>query len=130
MTAICGVDPSAAFVPVLIALKFHPFIAISTGMYLTTFTALSASIEYIIQGKMLYDYAVYAQIMTFMATFIGIFFQFYIFEKTKRTSPLLCAISFCGISATIAYFVFVLPRVIHRVDMGLNLFKITGYCSN
>jgi len=78
-TAFCGIGPGAAFVPLLIALGFHPIIASSTGMYLTTFTTLSASIEYIIQGKMLYDYALYAQIMTFVATFIGIFFQFYIF---------------------------------------------------
>ena len=127
-TAFCGIGPGAAFVPLLIALGFHPIIASSTGMYLTTFTTLSASIEYIIQGKMLYDYAVYAQIMTFGATFIGIFFQFYIFQKTGRTTPLICMLQFCGMSSTIAYFVFVLPRVIHKVDMGLNLFKIPGYC--
>jgi len=76
----------------------------------------------------MYDYALYIQVMTFGATFIGIFSQFYIFEKTGRTSILIGFLQFCGTSSTIAYFVFVLPRVIHKVNMGLDLFKIPGYC--
>ena len=127
-TAFCGIGPGAAFVPLLVTLNFHPMIASSTGMYLTTFTTLSATVEYIAMGKMIYDYALYIQILTFGATFVGIFFQFYIFEKTGRTTPLICLLMFCGISSTIAYFVWVLPRVLHKVDMGLYLFNIPGYC--
>lgn len=73
-TSFCGIGPGAAFVPLLIVLGVHPMVASSTGMYLTTFTTLSASIDYMLQDKMIYDYAIYIQIMTFGATFIGIFF--------------------------------------------------------
>ena len=42
--AFCGIGPGAIFVPVLVIIGIHPTVATSTGMYVTMFTALAASL--------------------------------------------------------------------------------------
>lgn len=42
--AFCGIGPGAIFVPVLVIIGIQPTVATSTGMYVTMFTALAASL--------------------------------------------------------------------------------------
>jgi len=42
--AFCGIGPGAIFVPVLVIIGIQPVVATSTGMYVTMFTALAASL--------------------------------------------------------------------------------------
>ena len=76
--AFCGIGPGGIFSMVLIYLGVQPTVGSATGMYLVFFTTLSASIQAMFFGQLVIDYAIYVQIITFFATFLGIFFQFHI----------------------------------------------------
>ena len=53
------------------------------------FTTLNASIMTIVFKKINLNYAIYIQILTFFATFPGIFFQEYCIKSTKRVSTVI-----------------------------------------
>lgn len=46
--AFCGVGPGFIFSPILVMIGLHPIVATATGMYVTMFTTLSASIQVLI----------------------------------------------------------------------------------
>lgn len=48
IAAFCGVGPGFIFGPVLIMLGMEPQVATATGMYVTMFTTLAATIQFII----------------------------------------------------------------------------------
>jgi hypothetical protein len=76
--AFCGIGPGFLFAPVLIMVEIEPRVATSTGMYVTMFTTLAATIQAVINNGINLEYSVYVQLMTFFGTFPGIFFQNYV----------------------------------------------------
>lgn len=72
--AFCGIGPGFIFSPILLLIGIEPQVATATGMYVTMFTTLSATIQVIIYKKIYLRYALYIQIMTFLGTLPGIFF--------------------------------------------------------
>ena len=75
IVAFCGIGPGAIFNIYLYYCDLDPMVASSTGMYLTFFTTLVASIQGIFFKKFLYEHALYVIIMTVIGTFPGLFFQ-------------------------------------------------------
>lgn len=82
--AFCGIGPGFLFGPVLIMVGIEPRVATATGMYVTMFTTLAATIQAIIFKKINLEYALYVQLMTFFGTFPGIFFQKHIVKETGK----------------------------------------------
>ena len=73
-SAFCGIGPGNIFCPILIMIGINPVVATATGMYVTMFTTLSASIMLLIFKKINLEYSLYIQIMTIAGSLPGIFF--------------------------------------------------------
>ena len=91
----CGVGAGSMFVPVLTIIGIHPQVASATGMYVTMFVCLTGSIVLIVFQMINLQYAVYVQLMTFMGTIPGIFFQGYIIKTTGKQSYVLILLTTC-----------------------------------
>lgn len=74
MAAFTGCGPGGFFVSALIMIDIEQQVASATGMYLSMFTTLSASIQMIILNKLHLEYGFWIQIMTAVGTLLGIFF--------------------------------------------------------
>ena len=73
--AVSGLGPGMVFCPALIMAGIESRVATATGMYLTMFTTLVASITIIIMKKIEMDYALYVLLMTVIGSLLGLFFQ-------------------------------------------------------
>ena len=73
IAAFCGISPGNIFVSMLVIIGTDPVVASATGMYITMFTTLAASIQVFIFNKINLKYALSIQIMTFLGTFPGIY---------------------------------------------------------
>lgn len=76
--AAIGVGPGMIFCPVLVQIGIEAQVATATGMYLTTFTALSATLSVIVFKKINLPYAIWVLLMTVFGTLPGIFSQQYV----------------------------------------------------
>ena len=57
--AFSGIGPGSIFCPYLVLIGIEAQVATATGMYVTMFTTLSATISVIIFKKIKLDYALY-----------------------------------------------------------------------
>ena len=73
-----GLGPGAVFVPVLVQLDMHSGVASSTGMYLTMFTALAATINMIVFNAINVKYMLILCALTIVASVPGIWMQGFI----------------------------------------------------
>lgn len=103
--AFCGVGPGFIFGPILVLIGIEAQVATATGMYVTMFTCLSATISVIIFKKIYLEYAIYVQLMTFTATFPGIFFQRYVVQQTGRVSNQVFMLVSCLFLAMVSILV-------------------------
>lgn len=97
-------------------------------MYVTMFTTLAASIQNLIFKRINLEYSFYVQIMTFMGTYPGIFFQDYIAKKTGKVSPQVILLNTMLFSAMVATIVVSIFTIKHKVEEGSDMFKTEGYC--
>ena len=126
--AFSGVGPGFIFCPILVLIGIEAQVATATGMYVTLFTTLSATISVIIFKKIKLDYSLYIQILTGLATLPGIFFQRYIVEVTGRVSNSVFLLVSCLFLAMFSILIINIPLIIHRNQEGEKLFFITPYC--
>lgn len=78
----CGTGTGYIFNPVLIATGIDPAVASATGMYLTLFVTLSASIVMSIFGMVTLDYCILLSILTVIGSAPGIILQPWLVKKT------------------------------------------------
>ena len=126
--AFCGIGPGAIFVPVLVIIGIQSTVATSTGMYVTMFTALAASLQSIIFKKIMLDYSLYVQCMTFLGSFPGLFFQGYLVQQTGRPSVTVAILTCCVFGALIMSVGLTIPKTIHQANLGDNIWSVKGYC--
>ena len=72
--AFSGLGPGMIFSPALIIIGIESRVATATGMYLTMFTTLAATIQVMVFNKINMKYAIYVQLMTVIGSFLGLFF--------------------------------------------------------
>ena len=123
-----GLGPGMVFCPALIMIGLESRVGTATGMYLTMFTTLASTIQIAIYKRIKLDYAIYVLAMTASGTFIGLFFQKYMVDTYKRVSyqNFVLVITFF-LACALAIFLNI-PLIIHRSDLGDDLFMLTDYC--
>ena len=70
--ALCGIGPGLIFNSVLISFDMHPAAASATGMYLTLWTTLAASINLLINEQLNIPFSILINIMTLIGTLPGL----------------------------------------------------------
>lgn len=82
----------------------------------------------VIHKRIKLDYAAYVLAMTAGGTLIGLFFQKYIVDTYKRVSyQNFVLVTTFFLSCALAVFLNI-PLIIHRSELGDELFMITEYC--
>lgn len=123
-----GLGPGMLFCPTLIMIGIESRVATATGMYVTMFLTLSATIQMIIFKKINMSYAVYVLIMTAIGSVLGLFFQRYIVKTFNRVSYtnffFVAGIVIAILSTTIVN----IPILIHKADLGESIFATSDYC--
>jgi hypothetical protein len=92
------------------------------------FTTLAATINVVIYKKIFLRYSLYVQIMTAFGTLPGIFFQAYAIKVTGRVSTQVFLLISCLSLATVSIFVLTIPTLIHKAQMGAQIFALAKYC--
>ena len=92
------------------------------------FTTLAATINAIIYKKIFLKYALYVEIMTFLGTLPGIFFQAYAIKATGRVSTQVFLLLFVLSLATVAMFGLTIPNLTHKAQEGVKIFALTRFC--
>ena len=99
---MCGIGPGLLFNAVMIQLDMHPDVASATGMYLTMYTTIAATINVLINQKLNIPYAAMITIFTIIGTMPGLYTQIWIVKKTGRIQftvlILLCFLVFCMVT--------------------------------
>mmetsp|Transcript_5667 Transcript_5667/g.8973 ORF Transcript_5667/g.8973 Transcript_5667/m.8973 type:complete len:175 (-) Transcript_5667:7-531(-) len=127
-SAFCGIGPGNIFCPVLVMIGIQAQVATATGMYITMFTTLSATIQVIIFKKIYLVYAAYILLMTALSTVPGIFFQGYLVRTTGHVSYQVLVLATIMYIAMFSVAGFTIPDAIHRADEGEELFEFYKYC--
>lgn len=123
-----GLGPGMVFCPALIMIGIESQVGTATGMYLTMFTTLASTIQMLIHKRIKLDYAGYILAMTAFGTFIGLFFQKYIVDTYKRVSyQNFVLVTTFFLACALAVFLNI-PLIIHRAEVGNDLFMLTEYC--
>ena len=73
LAASVGLGPGSVFNPVMVQLNMHYAVASSTGMYLTMFTALAATINMLIFKRIDVSYMLLIAVLTVLGSVPGIF---------------------------------------------------------
>lgn len=82
----------------------------------------------LIHKRIKLDYAGYILAMTAFGTLIGLFFQKYIVDTYKRVSyQNFVLVTTFFLACALAVFLNI-PLIIHRSEMGNELFMLTEYC--
>ena len=92
LSASVGLGPGSVFNPVMVQLNMHYAVASSTGMYLTMFTALAATINMLIFKRIDVQYMVVIAVLTILGSIPGIFMQSYIRDKSGGRTQFSVAI--------------------------------------
>lgn len=83
LATACGLSPGAIFFPVMIQLNMHSAVASSTGMYLTMYTTIAATINMLVVDRINVTYMLILCVLAIAGSIPGIFFQRMIREKAS-----------------------------------------------
>jgi len=72
LSGMVGLGGGVIFNPLLLEFGVNPLVSSATGMYMVMLATLSSSILFIMEGRMLYAYALYLGIFMTIATILGI----------------------------------------------------------
>ena len=126
--AFSGLGPGMIFSPALIIIGIESRVATATGMYLTMFTTLAATIQVMVFNKINMEYALYIQVMTVIGSFLGLFFQRYIVQRYNRVSYTNFFFVSAIIFAFFASIIINIPILVHKSELGEDIVVFTDYC--
>eukprot|EP00026_Physarum_polycephalum_P007587 Phypoly_transcript_07651.p1 GENE.Phypoly_transcript_07651~~Phypoly_transcript_07651.p1 ORF type:complete len:492 (+),score=41.04 Phypoly_transcript_07651:75-1550(+) len=93
LASLLGVGGGIIKGPVLIELGLPPEVVAATSAYMIIFTSISASVQYIIIGSVMYDYGVVLFGIGLVASFVGQTSLNWVVEKYKKKSYIIFVIA-------------------------------------
>jgi uncharacterized membrane protein YfcA len=120
--SFCGVGPCFIFGPILFIIGIEAQVGTATGMYVTMYTTLAATIQVLFFELINLKYSYLVNIMTLIGTFLGIFFQNYILKTTKKVSYIVIILTSCIIFALMATTSMSVSEILKKRNEGQNIF--------
>lgn len=128
LSGMVGLGGGVIFNPLLLEFGVNPLVSSATGMYMVMLATLSSSILFIMEGRMLYAYALYLGIFMTLATLLGIKSVDKAVRKYGRPSLLVLILAGVIIAGTIITPALSIAQVKDDYENGENLFKFNSYC--
>ena len=123
-----GLGGGVIFNPLLLEFGVNPLVSSATGMYMVMLATLSSSILFIMEGRMLYDYAIFLGIFMCFATYIGIKVVDKAIKKYGRPSILVLILAGVIVLGTIITPALGIFQVIDDYETNQDLFTFSSYC--
>jgi len=128
LSGMVGLGGGVIFNPLLLEFGVNPLVSSATGMYMVMLATLSSSILFTMEGRMLYDYAIFFGIFMWVATYIGIKVVDKAIKKYGRPSILVLILAGVIVLGTIITPALGIFQVIHEYEMNQDLFTFSSYC--
>lgn len=128
LSGMVGLGGGVIFNLVLLEFGVNPLVCSATGMYMVMLATLSSSILFIMEGKMLYGYAIFLGLCMSVASIIGLKSVDRIMKKYGRPSLLVLVLAGVIIGGTFTTSGLSIVQIITEYDDGKNLFKFNSYC--
>ena len=123
-----GLGGGSIFNPLLLSMGVPPKVSSATGMYLVTFSKISACLIYYLSGELRIDFAVWIAAWSTLGSVIGLYCTNIYMEKYGRQSILVLFLTFVlGISVIgIPYFGYV--DIMKKQADGINIWGFKSMC--
>ena len=129
-SAVSGVGPGVIFNSVLIQYDMHPGVASATGMYLTMFTALSATINILINEGLDIPYSILICVLTLVGSIPGLFGQGWLVKVTGgRNQFTVMILLFFLLFILVTVLPLSIISTIRASDAGDDVTSFNSFCN-
>lgn len=128
LSGMVGLGGGVIFNIVLLEFGVNPLVSSATGMYMVMLATLSSSILFIMEGKMLYGYAIFLGLCMSVAAIIGLKSVDKLMKKYGRPSLLVIVLAGVIIAGTFTTSGLSIVQIVSDYEDGKNLVKFNSYC--
>jgi len=128
LSGMVGLGGGVIFNIVLLEFGVNPLVSSATGMYMVMLATLSSSILFIMEGKMLYGYAIFLGFCMSVAAIIGLKSVDKVMKKYGRPSLLVIVLAGVIIGGTFTTSGLSIVQIVADYEDGKNLVKFNSYC--
>ena len=122
LSTYMGIGGGMLTTPVMINAGMIPEVVVATSSVSTFFSSIISVLNYIVNGKLLWDYGIIFSISSAFGSIIGLYLSNYILKKYKRQSIIIFIVSLILFTSTILLII----NAITKYD--INNFKFTNIC--
>lgn len=128
LSGMVGLGGGVIFNPLLLEFGVNPMVSSATGMYMVMLATLSSSILFMMEGRMMFAFAIYLGFFMWIATVMGIKSVDKAVRKYGRPSLLVIILAGVIIVGTVITPALSIAQVKADYEKGENLFKFNSYC--
>lgn len=128
LSGMVGLGGGVIFNPLLLEFGVDPQVSSATGMYMVMLATMSSSILFVMEGRMMYGFAIWLGLFMFLATILGIKSVDKAVRKYGRPSLLVLILAGVIIVGTIITPALSISQIRRDYERGENLFMFNSYC--
>ena len=124
LSTYMGIGGGMLITPIMIQVGMIPEVVVATSAISTLFSSLISTINYVIEGKLLWSYGIAFSISSGLGSIIGLKLSDYILNKFKRQSIIIFIVS-------MILFTSIILLVVNSVtNKEINNISFKNYCKN
>tara|TARA_B100000886_G_scaffold320821_1_gene262587 strand:- start:400 stop:1605 length:1206 start_codon:yes stop_codon:yes gene_type:complete len=124
LSTYMGIGGGMLITPIMIQVGMIPEVVVATSAISTLFSSLISTINYVIEGKLLWSYGIAFSISSGLGSIIGLKLSDYILNKFKRQSIIIFIVS-------MILFTSIILLVVNSVtNKEINNMSFKNYCKN
>lgn len=124
LSTYMGIGGGMLITPIMIQVGMIPEVVVATSAISTLFSSLISTINYVIEGKLLWSYGIAFSLSSGLGSIIGLKLSDYILNKFKRQSIIIFIVS-------MILFTSIILLVVNSVtNKEINNMSFKNYCRN
>ena len=125
-----GLGGGSIFNPLLISMGVPPKVSSATGMYLVTFSKISACLIYYLSGELNIKYAIWISGWSTFGSLIGMQLTDIYMKRSGRQSIIVFFLTFVLFISVIGIPIFGYLEIKQQIDDGLNIWAFRTICDS
>lgn len=125
-----GLGGGSIFNPLLISMGVPPKVSSATGMYLVTFSKISACLIYYLSGELNIKYAIWISAWSTFGSLIGMQLTDIYMKRSGRQSIIVFFLTFVLFISVIGIPIFGYLEIKQDIDDGLNIWAFRTICNS
>lgn len=121
LSTYMGIGGGMLITPIMIQVGMIPEVVVATGSISTFFSSLITTINYMIEGKILWSYALTCSLSSALGSLFGLKLSEFILSHLKRQSIIIFLVS-------LILFMSIILLIFESVSNWDNSFKFVNYC--